>query len=83
MRRGLDEFGSALVATYQSGDLIGLYLLMNYVGKMGEIRRAMIHEIFKDRNDMNLTYNPHPSFKGGIWANNMCKGKGRAVCIGL
>lgn len=74
----LAEFGRDFVATYQTADLIDLYFYINYVGKLAAIRRAIIHEIFNDRNDKNFKLQTPSVIEGRDWPSNLLERKSRS-----
>lgn len=76
------ELGTAAVATYQAEKLMDLYFFMNYVGNLGAIRRAITHEIFNERGDKILNYNPHPSPRAGIGQVIFLKANAKQIIAG-
>lgn len=51
---------------YNTEDLVDTYFYMNLVGNLGLIRRTLIEDMFKGKDEMVLNYNPHSSPRVGI-----------------
>lgn len=52
--------------TFSKEELTDIYFHVNLVGMLGLIRRTLIQDMFKVRDDILLNYNPHPSPSAGI-----------------
>lgn len=51
---------------FEEKDLTDIYIYSNLIRNLGEIRKTLIHDVFKGKRVMVLNYNPHPSPRAGI-----------------
>lgn len=62
----LEELYRQIQQQYSAEDLTDVYFYVSSVGNLGTIRRTLVQDVFKGREDVVLNYNPHPSVRAGI-----------------
>lgn len=75
----LVEFGRATANMYQADELVDLYFYLNFIGNLGAIRRALIHDVCEGKHNAILNYNPHPTARAGIGQIICMKDKAKYV----
>lgn len=62
----MEEINRSAQQFLSTNELTEIYFYLGLVGNLGLVRRILMHDVFKGRENMVLNYNPHPPPRAGI-----------------